>query len=426
MVRLRGLTRTRVPVSSTLQTFIATLVTLISAASARGYAQAGSATVTGYVAVDSSRLYYEECGSGPTIVLVHDGLMASATWDLVWPTLCREAHVVRYDRRGVGQSTAAAKTPFSQTADLEALLADRRITSATVVGSSAGGGIAIDFALAHPGRVERLILLGPVIDGLGYSAHFIQREKRNAEPLLRDDVTSAIEKQLDDPFVLEPGNSAVRQRVRETLTANPQNLRSLLTTNRLVERPAVPAAARLGELRIPALILVGEHDIPDVHAHSGAIELGMGGARREVVAGGGHLIQLDHAALIGPRILSFIAETPVRAVPVERLRSFAGDYAPVIRDQPGAFHVKDGRLMTHFAGSRDVPLFAADDSTFYAMITASQFRVTFHRSPHGKVVAADVVLNGAGHRAVAISRRRARSATDSARITERRAHVSSQ
>jgi pimeloyl-ACP methyl ester carboxylesterase len=365
-------------------------------------AQSAPVTVTGYVTVDSSRLYYEECGAGPAIVLVHDGLMGAASWDLIWPTLCGHAHVLRYDRRGVGRSTAP-KMRFSQAADLEALMAARGVSDATVVGSSAGGAIAIDFTLAHPDRVQRLVLLGPVVDGLGFSAHFLQREMRNTEPLLHGDVAAAVEKQLEDPFLLEPGNAAVRWKVRETLTTNPQNLLSLSTTNRLVDWPAVPAAARLGDLRVPALILVGEHDIPDVHAHAGAIELGMGGARREVVPGGGHLIQLDHPALIGPRILAFIEQTPVVALPEERLRTLTGAYTPVIHDAPAAFYVKDGRLMTRFVGSREVPLFAANDSTFYAVISAAALQVRFRRDATGRASTIDVILNGATHRASTMS-----------------------
>lgn len=379
-------------------------LTMVGAAYDAAHAQPAPATVAGYVTVDSSRLYYAECGSGPAIVLMHDGLMGAASWDLVWPTLCGHAHVVRYDRRGFGRSSEA-KIRFSQTADLAALMADRGLATATLVGSSAGGGIAIDFALDHPDRVQRLVLLGAVVSGLGYSAHFTDRERRNIEPLLRGDVAGAIERQLDDPFVIEPGNTAAQRRVRETLAENPQNLRSMLTTNRLVERPALPGAGRLGDLHVPALIMVGEHDIPDVHAHAGAIELGMGGARREIISGGGHLIQLDHPSLVGPRILSFISETPVAAVPAERLPMLAGRYTPVIGDQPGEFFVKEGRLMTHFGGTRDVPLFAANDSTFYAVITSSRFQVRFHRDANGTASTADVSLNGTTHQATRVAAR---------------------
>ena len=41
------------------------------------------------------------------------------------------------------------------------------------------------------------------------------------------------------------------------------------------------------------LIVVGEADIPDVHAHSGAIQAGIGGARRVVLSGSGHLPHLE-------------------------------------------------------------------------------------------------------------------------------------
>jgi pimeloyl-ACP methyl ester carboxylesterase len=61
-----------------------------------------------------------------------------------------------------------------------------------------------------------------------------------------------------------------------------------------LERPLrVPALARLGEISVPALIVVGEQDIPDVHAHSGAIEAGIPGATRVVLPGSGHLPHLE-------------------------------------------------------------------------------------------------------------------------------------
>jgi 3-oxoadipate enol-lactonase len=59
---------------------------------------------------------------------------------------------------------------------------------------------------------------------------------------------------------------------------------------RLPERPALP---RLGEIAVPTLIVTGEQDIADVHAHSGAIEAGISGARRVVLPGSGHVPYLE-------------------------------------------------------------------------------------------------------------------------------------
>ena len=174
--------------------------------SAGAQTSAAPGTSGGFIAVAGSRLFYEECAggqavgsaAGPALVLVHDGVMGAATWDAVWPALCARFHVVRYDRRGKGRSPAPT-APFSQVADLAALLADRGVARATVVGSSAGGALALDFALAHPDRVERLILLGPVVGGMPTSEHFQARERANFAPLIeRGDVEAAAVLQAED------------------------------------------------------------------------------------------------------------------------------------------------------------------------------------------------------------------------------------
>ncbi len=379
--------------------FVAAFVMLWSVASAQSSAQ--SARASGYVAVDSSRIYYEECGSGPAVVLVHDGTTGAAGWDTIWPGLCARFHVVRYDRRGMGRSSAA-KIPFSSTGDLAALLADRHIASATIVGSSAGGGLAIDFALEHPDKTQRLVLLGPVVGGMGFSDHFMQRELANIAPVAHGDLRAAAMNQVNDRYALAPGHDAARRRLLEILLANPQNLQKRGDLE--LPLPTV-AAARLGEVHVPTLILVGEYDIPDVHAHSGAIEFGIWGARREVVRDAGHLLQLDQPALLRDRIIAFVAESPIAIVSAERLQSLAGTYSPFARDTPGDFYVKDGRLMAHFPPGRDIPLYPSSDSTFYTL-ARTRSQVTFRRDSLGKVVAADISINGAVHRAMAVGANR--------------------
>src|SRR3954465_13423831 len=74
------------------------------------------------VDVEGGKLYYESCGAGTqAIVLLHDGILSSVAWDDVWPILCRDFHVVRYDRRGYGRSPEAA-APYGQVDDLAAVM----------------------------------------------------------------------------------------------------------------------------------------------------------------------------------------------------------------------------------------------------------------------------------------------------------------
>src|SRR5471032_197269 len=72
--------------------------------------------------MDGGQIYYETCGSGPqAIVLIHDGVINSASFDDIWPILCKDFRVVRYDRRGYGRSPAA-KAPYSPQDDLAAVM----------------------------------------------------------------------------------------------------------------------------------------------------------------------------------------------------------------------------------------------------------------------------------------------------------------
>src|SRR5580693_4010477 len=122
-----------------------------------------------FVQVDGSRLYYEECGSGPqAVVLLHDGVVNSAVWDDVWPAFCGHFHTIRYDRRGYGRSPATKK-PYYEADDLAALLQDRKISHAAIVASSHGGEVALNFSLRYAAFVSELVLVGPAATGFPYS-----------------------------------------------------------------------------------------------------------------------------------------------------------------------------------------------------------------------------------------------------------------
>ena len=75
--------------------------------------------------------------------------------------------------------------------------------------------------------------------------------------------------------------------------------------NRFEQILSPPASKRLGEIKAPTLILVGEADIGDVHAHCGAINAGIRESTREVIKDAGHLIQLEKPGEIAKRIEEF-------------------------------------------------------------------------------------------------------------------------
>jgi pimeloyl-ACP methyl ester carboxylesterase len=256
-----------------------------------------------FVPVEGSKLYYEECGKAPqTVVLIHDGVVNSAVWNDVWPEFCQNFHVIRYDRRGYGRSPAAT-TWYSETDDLATLLHYLKVARAALVGSSHGGELSIDFTLGHPEIVQQLVLVGAVVSGMPYSQHFLERGKLAYQLLEKGDVKGAISQWSKDKYLIAPGNDAARKRLFDLLSLNPQDM-----SHSDYPLPTKPALPRLHEIRVPTLLVVGDADIPDVHAHSGAIEAGIPRARRVVIEGVGHIMYLEKPAEFSRVVVGFIQQ----------------------------------------------------------------------------------------------------------------------
>ena len=256
-----------------------------------------------FVEIEGSKLYYEECGSAPqTVVLVHDGVVNSAVWDDVWPEFCKHFRVIRYDRRGYGRSPAPT-TWYSETDDLLSLLHHLKVSRVALVGSSHGGELSIDFTLAHPEIVQQLVLVGAVVSGIPYSQHFLDRGKHAFELLGKGNVKGAISEWSKDKYLIAPGNDAARKRLFDLLSANPQDMQH--PDYPLRNKPSLP---RLHEIHVPTLILTGDADVPDVHAHAGAIEAGIPNSCRVVVAGTGHIMYLEKPTEFSRLVINFIEQ----------------------------------------------------------------------------------------------------------------------
>ena len=226
------------------------------------------------------------------MVLLHDGLLHSVTWDDVWKPLCSKYHVVRYDRRGYGRSDRA-RAPFVPEDDLLSILRIVHMDRTVIIGNSSGGGLAIDFTLAHPKMVSALFLIGPVVHGMASSDYFIKRGEENDAPLSLGDVRAAAGKWSRDRFLIAGNEPAARKKIYGALAENPQNLKF---GGELETHPSPPAVSRLSEITVPTLILVGEADIGDVFAYAGAIEAAVPSASFEIWKDAGHLIQAQRPA----------------------------------------------------------------------------------------------------------------------------------
>jgi pimeloyl-ACP methyl ester carboxylesterase len=270
---------------------------------ALGLALAGCGARAATVEVPGGALWYEICGTGgAAIVLVHDGVLDSASFDGVWARLCKDHRVLRYVRRGFGLSPAA-KAPYAPEDDLAAVIQAAGFDRFSLVGFSAGGGIAANYALDHSDRVQRLILSGPAIDGFRFSPQFARRNRRLFLPMLLGGVPGVMKAAAKDPYLLAPGHEAAAARATAIVLAHPSDVSHNLHDP---VKPGPSALPRLPGLTVPTLVLTGDHDHPDLHAAAGMLEALIPGTRRVIVDDAGHFMQLEHPDEVAGLIARFV------------------------------------------------------------------------------------------------------------------------
>lgn len=257
------------------------------------------------VAVEGGSVFCEVVGTGSPLVLSHDGLLHRETWDAQFTSLSDAHRVVRWDRRGYG-SSAGPTAEYSSVDDLVCVVESVADGSAVLVGCSYGALISLHCALDRSDLVSGLVLVGPIVSGLDLSEHLFSRGGLWSSNYAAPDAQIAYWSEVDRWFVA-PENTSARQRVADLLAANPHNLEPNLSLERSPQPAALP---RLGQIAVPTLIIVGEHDIPDVHAHAGALQAGLRGAHRLVLTGSGHIPQFEVPDAFNYAVREFLATLP--------------------------------------------------------------------------------------------------------------------
>lgn len=119
------------------------------------------ANKSGYATVNGLRMYYEEHGSGPPLLLLHGGgSTVQTSFGAIIPALARTHHVIAPEQQAHGHSgDRNGPLSFEQMADdTAALLAQLGVREADVLGFSNGGVVAMQLAMRHPRLVRRLIV----------------------------------------------------------------------------------------------------------------------------------------------------------------------------------------------------------------------------------------------------------------------------
>jgi pimeloyl-ACP methyl ester carboxylesterase len=257
--------------------------------------------------VNGATLHYELVGEGEPLVLLHAGIADGRMWDAQIEAFAQRYRVISYDMRGFGK-TAMVQGPYSHHEDLRALLEYLDVGRAHLLGCSMGGATVLDFALRFPERVGALVLVGSAVSG--FEAE-VEPPKQWEELLAADEAgdlerVSELEVQI---WVDGPGRrpedvpAGVRDVVREMNLITLRNEAAELGEELPPEPPAVD---RLGEIRAPSLVIVGELDQPWTIARADLLERELPNARKVVMSGVSHLPNMERPGEFNRIVLDYL------------------------------------------------------------------------------------------------------------------------
>ncbi|MGA0609068.1 alpha/beta fold hydrolase [Caldimonas sp. KR1-144] len=249
-------------------------------------------------------------GAGAPLVLLHAGVADSRMWQGCVDAFAPERRVIRYDRRGFGETHVREPRAYAQVDDLLAVLDAANVERAVLVGCSQGGRIALDAALEQPQRVAALVLVAPAVSGAP--------EPSQPAPEIQAlfDAYEAVEAAGDlealnefEARVWLDGPLAARGRVggdarRLFLEMNGRALRA-----GNAGPPVDPPSAwdRLEQVAVPTLVLWGTLDFPHLATRCESLLTRIPGVQGGAIDGSAHLPSLDAPQALEVRLRSFLA-----------------------------------------------------------------------------------------------------------------------
>ncbi|MFF4383700.1 alpha/beta fold hydrolase [Kitasatospora sp. NPDC001547] len=278
--------------------------------------------MTTFTGPDGARLGYRVLGGGEPLLVLAGGPMRDSAYlgDLGGLSAHRALHVL--DLRGTGRSERPADPAGyrvdRQVADVEAFRARLGLDRVDVLAHSAGCSLAVLYALRHPGRTGRLVLVTPslrIFGGTATEDHY--REAAEARgpadeewyPAALAAVRTAFAGGTADPAAVAPlfhGRWDAAARAHEADCAAQSHPEAAAAYHGGGFRPAEVRAA-VAELASPVLLLAGEYDPDPRPGTARAAAALFRDARTAVQPAAGHYPWLDDPAAFSRTVAAFLS-----------------------------------------------------------------------------------------------------------------------
>jgi pimeloyl-ACP methyl ester carboxylesterase len=264
-------------------------------------------------APDGTEIFYCAIGKGVPLLLSAASFSTHRHWASQAEDLGRDLRVVTWDYRGHGRSGAPASLEqytFERVVeDLDAVHEAACGYQPTVLGGlSIGGLVSLVYALRHPERVRAIVLVntGPGFKNPEALARWELQLEKAATRLEEQGLVAYLEgrRARAEILGLDPDSKQARAAREGVLASSPE---ALARFARGVAAKVPGVIDELVKIRIPTLILIGEHD-PFFHRAGEVLEAKLPRGRKILVEGAGHVVNLDRSERFAASVRTFLEE----------------------------------------------------------------------------------------------------------------------
>jgi 3-oxoadipate enol-lactonase len=248
-------------------------------------------------------LSYRDEGSGAAVVLIHGVGGDGSSWDEIVPRLAPHFRVLWPDLRGHGRSgrIVGACTLEDFARDVLDLMDAAEVARADVVGFSLGGLIAQKLALTHPGRVDRLALIGAVAGRTKEEQTKVSARLEMLRASGIESITAAAQERWFTPEFVKAHPEMVRARMEQLKRNDPESYKAAYTvfcTSDLGEQ--------LHEIHHRTLIVTGEQDVGSTEHMARFMHRQIAGSELHVLPGLRHSVLVEAPEQIASLLLGFL------------------------------------------------------------------------------------------------------------------------
>ena len=252
-------------------------------------------------------LHYTEQGSGQTLLVLHGLFGAGNNWNQIGKSLADDYRVIQVDLRNHGQSFHDDRMDYpTMAADIWTLMDHLDLKSTLMLGHSMGGKVAMECALQHPERIEKLIVvdIAPVAYESRHHAVFDGIRSVDLPHLhQRKDAETHLSAHINDPIVIQ----FLMKGLHRTPAGFQWRFNASILEQHYAELIAAPAAT--GVFNGPTLFIKGmlsDYILPD---HKAAIAQRFPNAQAKLIAGAGHWPHAEKPRLLLLMVNQFLDPT---------------------------------------------------------------------------------------------------------------------